>query len=64
MSNDQPTGKARREFIEKSVPVGPVVPLPKLGGGHEGAPLTPEAKANLAKLRTKLRAYFPGLRQG
>jgi hypothetical protein len=59
-----PRGKARQQFLKSRVPVGPLVARPKLARAHEGAPLTAEAKANLAKLRAQARIYFPGLHQG
>jgi hypothetical protein len=62
MAKVPPTGKARRDFAKKRVPLGPVVARPKLTVARKGAPLTAQTKANIAKLRAQARALFPGLR--
>jgi hypothetical protein len=59
-----PTAKLRQEIAKNRVPVGPVVPLPKLGAAHARSPLTAANQANLAKLRAQVRAFLPGLRRG
>jgi hypothetical protein len=62
MAKVPPSGKARREYAKKRVPLAAVVARPRLAVAHKGAPLTTDTKAKMAKLRVQARALFPGLR--
>ena len=58
-----PKGKAQAEFIRNRKVVGPVVPLPRIGGTQiTRSPLTAANRAEVAKLRAQVRALLPGLR--
>jgi hypothetical protein len=55
-----PCRAAARHATAKLIPSTPVGTLPRIAKAMPGSPLTPAARANLAKLRTQLRAAMPG----
>jgi hypothetical protein len=60
-----PTADLRYQIARNRVPVGRVVPLPKVGAIAVAAGLlTPAHQANVAKIRAQVRASLPGLGRG